>query len=946
MESGFGHNGSLLNRSSKAAGWQRHVDLLCLLLLTAAAAGLRLYHLSAVPGLQHDEALGGLFAVDVLRGHWPIFFEVDWEEPLFFYVEALSIALFGQTALALRLVGALFGILSVPVSYLLFRRLLPRWTAAASTALLTINYWHLHESRLSYRAISQPFFEALTFYCFWRGWTRSGRRRWIWLVLAGLAMGACMYTYLSSRVFPAVPLAFGLWLLATRRDRWRTLRALGVTMGVWLLAFAPLAAFFLAHPIDFSGRSVQVWIFSTPDPWAAFWQSLWGTLGMFSLHGEYLAKYNFPGKPVFDWPLSAFFYLGLAIAVRRVAGALRRLPLPDAPGPADAAALLLLWVAIMLVPGIFSTESPQFLRTIGVIPAIFGLAGMGLEAAFSVGVRLLPRANPALAGLAALLLAYEATDSCSIYFGRWLHSGAAFYGLHGDAAAVAAYLDAHPRTNAYVSTEYPHHPTIRFLASGQGERVHWFNGREAAVLPADPDALLFYFRDYRPGFIPQEQLFPPPDRRWAMLDPEGGEAVTVFAARDASLPATARELRADVGNAVEATGYTLPDEARAGESAQLLLAWQVRHSQRHQLRFFVHLVDSLGERWAQRDNQPFFADSWSPGDRALSAHALDLPAWTPPAPMTLRAGLYAPAEGRALLVATPGASGGDFFDAGALRVLPAAGHDGARPSPRHVIDRLLGDALQLLGYDLTPERLPAGGRATLVLYWRVMAPPGPGAQVEVSLVREGRLTPLEVVSPLVEAYPASTWPPGLTLADPHQLVLPARTQPGPAELRVSVGEAGLSLGAVEVTAPARQFSLPPVSHEVNARLGEAVELKGYDLAGAGPGQLRLTLVWQALADGEASYKVFAHVLDTADRIVGQRDDFPEGGRSPTSSWLRGQVVRDSYLIPLQPDLPSGTYQLEVGMYDPGTGRRLPVFRDGRPAEDRVLLEPVRLEAQS
>ena len=54
------------------------------------------------------------------------------------------------------------------------------------------------------------------------------------------------------------------------------------------------------------------------------------------------------------------------------------------------------------------------------------------------------------------------------------------------------------------------------------------------------------------------------------------------------------------------------------------------------------------------------------------------------------------------------------------------------------------------------------------------------------------------------------------------------------------------------------------------------------------------------------------------------------------------TIPDTHAIPLPPDLPPGRYEVRAGLYDPGTGIRLPLqFVDGAPAEgDSVTLGSV------
>jgi len=105
------------------------------------------------------------------------------------------------------------------------------------------------------------------------------------------------------------------------------------------------------------------------------------------------------------------------------------------------------------------------------------------------------------------------------------------------------------------------------------------------------------------------------------------------------------------------------------------------------------------------------------------------------------------------------------------------------------------------------------------------------------------------------------------------------------------------------------------------------------------GEVPLTLYWQALREMDESYTVFIHLVDDANQIWGQKDNPPVSGTSPTSEWREGEVVEDSYVIPVQTDAPQGTYHIIVGMYDPQTMQRLPVSgREGQVQGDSVLLE--------
>jgi hypothetical protein len=130
-------------------------------------------------------------------------------------------------------------------------------------------------------------------------------------------------------------------------------------------------------------------------------------------------------------------------------------------------------------------------------------------------------------------------------------------------------------------------------------------------------------------------------------------------------------------------------------------------------------------------------------------------------------------------------------------------------------------------------------------------------------------------------------------------------------------------------------------------LGNKAELLGYDLdhTSAKPGHsLHLTLYWRALTAMDASYTVFTHLLDGESRIWGQKDNVPQAGTYPTTLWVEGEVVTDEYDIVVKPDAPPGQYVIEVGMYLPQSGQRLPVLDEsGQVQGDRILLDTVEVQ---
>jgi hypothetical protein len=129
---------------------------------------------------------------------------------------------------------------------------------------------------------------------------------------------------------------------------------------------------------------------------------------------------------------------------------------------------------------------------------------------------------------------------------------------------------------------------------------------------------------------------------------------------------------------------------------------------------------------------------------------------------------------------------------------------------------------------------------------------------------------------------------------------------------------------------------------VGANLEATVELLAYttDRQTYHPGDtVSVTLYWRALRQPDQNYKAFVHLTDEAmTRQPAQHDGDPNGGFTPTSRWLPGEIVPDIHQLRLPADLEPGRYRLWAGMYEHGTVRNLAILSSETPTADgRVLL---------
>jgi hypothetical protein len=109
--------------------------------------------------------------------------------------------------------------------------------------------------------------------------------------------------------------------------------------------------------------------------------------------------------------------------------------------------------------------------------------------------------------------------------------------------------------------------------------------------------------------------------------------------------------------------------------------------------------------------------------------------------------------------------------------------------------------------------------------------------------------------------------------------------------------------------------------------------------------LPITLYWQALRPVSRHYIVSNHLLNSADlHQWGGRDRVPKDYYS-TALWTPGEVVRDEYLVPVDPSAPPGVYRLDLGLYVDAAGqsRHLPLVQDGAALDaNSVTIAPIKV----
>jgi hypothetical protein len=385
-------------------------------------------------------------------------------------------------------------------------------------------------------------------------------------------------------------------------------------------------------------------------------------------------------------------------------------------------------------------------------------------------------------------------------------------------------------------------------------------------------------------------------------------------------------------------GYeTETRDTHAGPVLRLTLYWDTLGEVEEDYKLSIRVLDPEGHLGGVRDAFPvgeaYRTDAWGPGETILDTHDVALLAGLPPGDYALQVTMYDPETLAPLATHT----------IGTVPLEPTLGLEGMGlwdVQHRPMIN--FGGRVRLLGYSVIGESFKPGDPIPVTLLWQRLA----GLDEDLSLVLRledatgSRLGETEVA--LGGSYPASQWQAGEVVRDWRSFLIPGHAEDGSYSIKLEVREGGqalprllwrvstgttLDLGQIQIEGRERVFEAPPMGHPLEAQLGDAVRILGYDLepSDARPGDsLRLTLVWECLSPMDIPYTVFVHLLDEEGNIRGQRDSVPGEGTLPTTSWVEGEIVTDVYDIPIAPDAPPGGYTIIAGMYDAATGGRLSV----------------------
>ncbi|MEO8611059.1 MAG: glycosyltransferase family 39 protein [Chloroflexota bacterium] len=347
------------------------LTIILVLAITTLAAILRFWQLGQTARFEVDElqavtAVNRLLSnpnVRILTVIKPLHWNWAW---LFPYVETQFVNLIGHNWAGLRVIGALFGTLTIPLQYALARAWFDRKTALMATLLLAVFPAFVHFSRFSLINIADPLLAVLIFGCL--SWAVRTNRR-VYFVLGGIFLGLSQYFYEGGRLlYPPLAIAWFVALAVFWRRDFNRRYAL-MSLLIALLVALPFYLTLEAQGRPFGERLNDNFIgwafFTTPgepvirhiiQPFLAF---------VHDPDWRFAYLYYGGSQPLLLWYMVIPFLLGFVYMIWRILK----------PGML----LLALWIVLAVLGSALVRDNGMVARYLGLFPVLTILVAVGIR---------------------------------------------------------------------------------------------------------------------------------------------------------------------------------------------------------------------------------------------------------------------------------------------------------------------------------------------------------------------------------------------------------------------------------------------------------------------------------------------------------------------------------------------------------------------------------------
>lgn len=321
------------------------IEISTIFIITSIAFYLRVAYLDIVPVAVHgDEGEMGMEALRVLGIGEPLApFRVGWgpHPNLFYYLQAITIRIFGRNEIGLRILSPFFGAACVPIIFYIGKMNWGKVAGYTGAWLVTVSHFHIQYSRLGLNNIESAFFMVLFIFLILIASKNemnnsivqanendvkdifNKNQTYFLYILIGLTAGIAQYFYVGSRLILLIGFPIFFYLYFQKKI---IISQLLVVILSFLIVFSPMGVHYLRHPNDFSTRVDTVSIFN-PDNirnkygentnMASGFTKIFLTQAQknfqFFLKEGDISDFYYAGVPGFDFITALLFWLGLGV---------------------------------------------------------------------------------------------------------------------------------------------------------------------------------------------------------------------------------------------------------------------------------------------------------------------------------------------------------------------------------------------------------------------------------------------------------------------------------------------------------------------------------------------------------------------------------------------------------------------------------------------------------
>ncbi len=389
-------------------------------------------------------------------------------------------------------------------------------------------------------------------------------------------------------------------------------------------------------------------------------------------------------------------------------------------------------------------------------------------------------------------------------------------------------------------------------------------------------------------------------------------------------------------------GADIPSSVPSGGLAEIKLYWRIPDETDEDYSVSLVVLDDQNRVVGQHDNQhagPLPTSQWLPSQYAIGKHEISLLPGMPPGTFELKVIVYETGQPdkRLDILDQNGNPAGQSLTVGTLVVdRPDRPAELDEIAPDILDNIVLKDEVKLIGHSLPSQESNAGENVQFTLFWQAVADLTQEMTMEIGLNNNDGKQEQIVQLPLVTGYPTSRWERGDIWRANHQILLNPTLPTGNYTLTMAIAESQpVFLGSLHVIAPEHLMELPETGYRQQVSFDDLGQLQGYDVpqkVTAGE-SLPVTLIWRSLGETRINYRSFVQLLDANGKMVVGSDVIPGDWRRPTTGWISDEYIVDPHALTIPPDVPSGKYQVLVGLYNSDTKQRL---RTGT-GDDAVVL---------